>query len=156
MSNAFYPQTDSQTEGQNNTIETYFQAFVNFEQNNWAWLLPIIEFAYNNTKNASTGHTLFKLNCRYHPCIFYKKDLDPHSKSKTAKNYLLNSKISWLFASKISITPKNFKNKLIIKKLSFKAMLQATKSSWVANTFNISGIASWKPSFLFFFEYYNY
>ena len=42
------------------------------------------EFAYNNAKNASIGHTLFELNCKYHPRVFYKKDLDPRSKSKTA------------------------------------------------------------------------
>ena len=43
------------------------------------------EFTYNNAKNASTGHTLFKLNYRYHPWVSYKKDLDPRSKSKTAE-----------------------------------------------------------------------
>ena len=43
------------------------------------------KFAYNNAKNANTGHIPFKLNCRYHPCISYKKDLDPRSKSKTAE-----------------------------------------------------------------------
>ena len=43
------------------------------------------EFAYNNAKNASTDHTLFELNCGYHPWVSYKEDLDPHSKSKTAE-----------------------------------------------------------------------
>ena len=66
-------------------MEAYLQAFVNFEQNDWARLLPMAEFAYNNAKNASTGHTLFKLNCGYHPCVSYKEDLDPRSKSKTAE-----------------------------------------------------------------------
>ena len=36
LSTAFYPQTDGQTEKQNSTIEAYLQAFVNFEQNDWA------------------------------------------------------------------------------------------------------------------------
>ena len=31
LSIAFHPQTDSQTERQNNTMEAYLQAFVNFE-----------------------------------------------------------------------------------------------------------------------------
>ncbi len=39
------------------------------------------EFAYNNIKNASTGHTPFKLNCGYHPRVFFKVDVDPRSKS---------------------------------------------------------------------------
>ena len=43
------------------------------------------KFAYNNAKNASIGFTSFELNCRYHPRVFYKKDLDPCSKSKTAE-----------------------------------------------------------------------
>ena len=66
-------------------MEAYFQAFVNFEQNNKAQFLLMAEFAYNNTKIASTAHTSFELKCEYHPCVFYKKDLDPRSKSKTAK-----------------------------------------------------------------------
>ena len=43
------------------------------------------EFAYNNAKNASTGHILFELNCGYHPRVSYEEDLDPRSKSKSAK-----------------------------------------------------------------------
>ena len=33
LSIAFYPQTDSQTERQNSTMEAYLRAFVNFKQN---------------------------------------------------------------------------------------------------------------------------
>ena len=42
------------------------------------------EFTYNNVRNASTDHTLFELNCGYHPWILYKEDVNPHSKSKLA------------------------------------------------------------------------
>lgn len=42
------------------------------------------EFAYNNTKNASTDHTPFKLNCGFHLWASYKEDVDPQSKSKAA------------------------------------------------------------------------
>ena len=96
LSTAFYPQTDGQTERQNSTMKTYLRAFVNFEQNDWAWFLPMAQFAYNNAKNANTGHTSFKLNCGYHPCIFYEEDLDPRSKSKTMKE--LSSKLQNLMA----------------------------------------------------------
>ena len=44
------------------------------------------EFAYNNAKNASTGHTPFKLNCGYHPCVSYEENVDPRSKSKSAND----------------------------------------------------------------------
>ena len=48
-------------------MKAYRQAFINFEQNDWARLLPMVEFVYNNAKNTSTGHTLFELNYSYHP-----------------------------------------------------------------------------------------
>ena len=85
LSTAFYLQTDSQTKRQNSTIEAYLQVFVNFEQNDWARFLFITEFAYNNAKNASTGHILFKLNYRYHPCVSYEKNLDLCLKSRTVE-----------------------------------------------------------------------
>ena len=52
---------------QNSSMEAYLWAFANFEQNDWARLLPIAELAYNNAKNASFGHTPFELNYGYHP-----------------------------------------------------------------------------------------
>ena len=85
LSIAFYSQTDGQTERKNSTMEAYLRAFVNFEQNNWARLLSMAEFTYNNTKNASTGYTPFELNCGYHPRVSYKEDHDPRSKSRTAE-----------------------------------------------------------------------
>ena len=42
------------------------------------------KFAYNNAKNASTGHTLFELNSGYHPWILYKEEVDSRFKSKSA------------------------------------------------------------------------
>ena len=42
------------------------------------------EFAYNNAKNSSTGHILFELNCGYHSRVFFKEDVDPRSKSRSA------------------------------------------------------------------------
>ena len=87
LSTAFHPQTDGQTGRQNSTIKAYLWAFVNFEQNDWARLLPMAEFAYNNAKNASTGHTPFELNCGYHPRVSYEEDLDPRSKSKSAEEF---------------------------------------------------------------------
>ena len=91
LSTAFHPQTDGQTERQNSTIEAYLRAFVNFEQNDTARLLPMAEFAYYNAKNASTGYTSFELNCGYNPWVFYEKNLDFRSKSRTAEE--LSSKL---------------------------------------------------------------
>ena len=48
-------------------------------------------FAYNNAKNANISHTFFELNYRYYPYVYYKKDLDFHSKLKTKEK--LSSKL---------------------------------------------------------------
>ena len=84
LSSTFHPQIEGQTKRQNSIMEAYLRAFINFEQNEWARLLPMAEFAYNNDKNASTGHTPFKLNCGFHPRMSYKKDVDPRFQSKLA------------------------------------------------------------------------
>ena len=65
-------------------MEAYLRTFVNWEQDNWARLLPMAEFTYNNAKNPSTGHTSFELNCSYHPRVSFKEDIDPRSKSRSA------------------------------------------------------------------------
>ncbi len=84
LSTIFYPRTDGQTERQNSIIEMYLRVFVNEEQNDWARLLSIAEFAYKNDKNASTGHTLFELNFGYHPRVSFENDVDPRSRSCSA------------------------------------------------------------------------
>ncbi len=84
LSTAFHPRTDGQTKRQNSTIEAYFRAFVNWEQDNWARLLLMAEFAYNNAKNASTDHIPFELNCDYYSRVSFKEDVDPCSRSRSA------------------------------------------------------------------------
>ena len=39
------------------------------------------EFAYNNAKNASNGHTSFELNCGYHLRDLFKEDVNFWSRS---------------------------------------------------------------------------
>ena len=42
------------------------------------------EFAYNNTKNASTGHTPFELNCGYYPRISFEDKCNIRYRSSLA------------------------------------------------------------------------
>ena len=64
-------------ERQNTTIEACdLRAFVNWEQDDWARLLPMAEFAYNNAKNTRTGHISFELNCGYHPIVSFREDIN--------------------------------------------------------------------------------
>lgn len=70
---AFYPPTDSKIKRKNIIIEIYHKIFINEEQNNWTRLLPIAEFVYNNTKNTSTSHILFELQCGFYSESCFKK-----------------------------------------------------------------------------------
>ena len=65
-------------------MEAYLRAFVNWKQNDWARLLPMAEFAYNNIKNANTGHTSFEINCGFYLQVSFKDDVDPYSRSRSA------------------------------------------------------------------------
>ena len=69
-------------------METYLWVFVNFEQNDWARLLPIAKFAYNNAKNANTSYMPFELNYNYYPQMSYKKEVDSYFKSKLVDKLL--------------------------------------------------------------------
>ena len=79
LSTAFHPQTDGQTERQNQTMEQYLRAFCNYEQDNWVELLPLAEFAYNNAIHASTRMTPFWANYHYHPVMQFKAPKQPSS-----------------------------------------------------------------------------
>ena len=72
---------NGETKRLNSTIEAYFSIFVNWEQNNWAKLLSMAEFAYNNVKNADISHTLFELNCGYYLKILFENNINFYSKS---------------------------------------------------------------------------
>lgn len=67
MSTARHPQTDGQTERANRVLKEALRSFVNGRQDDWDEYLAPLEFAYNNSRNASTGHTPFFLNHGYHP-----------------------------------------------------------------------------------------
>jgi len=67
MSTAFHPQTDGQTEQLNQTIEAYLRSFISYEQDDWVSLLPMAEFAYNNSTTNVTGISPFYVNYGYHP-----------------------------------------------------------------------------------------
>lgn len=42
------------------------------------------EFAYNNAKNPTTGHTLFELNYGYYLCVSFEEDTNPRFRFKSA------------------------------------------------------------------------
>ena len=67
MSTAYHPESDGQTERANRTMAEMLRAFVHPRQDDWEEYLPLVEFAYNNSKQASTKFTPFYLNYGRHP-----------------------------------------------------------------------------------------
>ena len=67
LSSAYHPQTDGQTERVNQILEQYLRCSVSYQQDDWVDLLPLAEFAYNNSLHASTGVTPFFANYGLHP-----------------------------------------------------------------------------------------
>ena len=58
-STAYHPQTDGQTERSNSTLKQYLQTYVDYQQDDWTDLLPMAEFAYNNSKHLAIGMSPF-------------------------------------------------------------------------------------------------
>jgi hypothetical protein len=67
MSTARHAQTDGQTERVNGVLEDTLRHFVGPCQNNWDCLLPVVEFAMNNSFHEPVRNTPFMLNYGQHP-----------------------------------------------------------------------------------------
>ena len=67
LSTAYHPETDGQTERVNQILKQYIRLYINYQQDDWVPLLPLAEFAYNNTPHSTTQVTPFFANKGYHP-----------------------------------------------------------------------------------------
>jgi len=67
LSTAFHAQTDGQSETLNRIIEDYLRAYSAEDQTAWARLLPVAQFAYNNSRSHATkmspNKALFGFDC---------------------------------------------------------------------------------------------
>src|SRR5258705_4652261 len=86
FTSGYHPEGDSQTEQINQVLEQYLQAYTNYQQDNWALLLPLAEFAYNNAMSATTGVSPFFVNKGYHPRL--SMNLLAPSSSSEAQRYV--------------------------------------------------------------------
>src|SRR3979411_708456 len=77
FTSGYYLEGDGQTERVNQTLEQYLRVFCSYQQDNWASLLPLAEFAYNNAPNDSTGVSPFFANKGYHPqlAVYPERDV---------------------------------------------------------------------------------
>jgi hypothetical protein len=64
---AYHPESDGQTERTNQSLEGYLRLYCNYQQDNWSDLLPIVEFAYNNSPHSTTQVSPFFTNYGYNP-----------------------------------------------------------------------------------------
>ena len=69
FSSGYHPQTDGQTERINQILEQYLRVFLDERQSNWADLLPLAEFAYNNAHQESIKTSPFFANYGFHPTL---------------------------------------------------------------------------------------
>ena len=69
FTSGYHPEGDGQMECTNQTLEQYLHVYCNYQQDNWADLLPLAEFAYNNALSTTTRISPFFANKGYHPNI---------------------------------------------------------------------------------------
>jgi hypothetical protein len=67
LTTAFHPQSDGQTERMNRTLEEMLRHYVSPIHTDWDTHLSQLEFAFNNSLQASSKHTPFFLNTGQHP-----------------------------------------------------------------------------------------
>ena len=67
FTSGYHLEGDSHTECINQVLEQYLRPYTNYQQDDWAALLPLVEFTYNNAPSATTGVLLFFANKGYHP-----------------------------------------------------------------------------------------
>src|SRR5258708_2697992 len=81
FTSGYHPEGDGQTEHANQVLEQYLQTYTNYQQDDWATLLPMAKFAYNNAMNAMTGVSPFFANKGYH----LEFTVDPQADTSSAK-----------------------------------------------------------------------
>src|SRR6266446_967465 len=88
FTSGYHPEGDGQTERANQVLEQYLQTYMNYQQDDWATLLPMAEFAYNNTMNVTTGVSTFFANKGYHP--EFTADLQVETSSAKAQAFMVD------------------------------------------------------------------
>lgn len=76
FTSGYHPEADGQTERINQILEQYLRIYCSYQQDDWHSLLPLAEFAYNNTPHSSTGVTPFFANKGYHPNLTVSSELE--------------------------------------------------------------------------------
>jgi transposase InsO family protein len=124
LSTAFHPQTDGQTERQNQTIQEYLRAFCSENQASWTQLLAVAEFAYNNSKHSSTGISPFMAMYSYNLEIRFDVEDDvqeervPAAKERIETLYNLREKLADRWEKAVESQAKHYNKRHIPMKFN--------------------------------------
>jgi hypothetical protein len=66
---AYHPQTDGQSERTNQWLEQYLWIYSNYQQDDWARWLPLVQFVHNAWPSSTTGKTPFELIMGHTPTL---------------------------------------------------------------------------------------
>ena len=69
MSTTFHPETDGQTEKVNQILEQYIRSYCSYQQDDWASLLPLAEYAYNTSLSESSKAMPYEINYGFTPSV---------------------------------------------------------------------------------------
>ena len=69
ISTAYHPQTDRQSERTNQTMEDLLRIFSNYQQDNWADWLPVVQYIINSQPSSTTKKAPFELWMGYIPPV---------------------------------------------------------------------------------------
>src|SRR5258705_13360866 len=84
----YHPKGDGQMECTNQVLEQYLQVYTNYQQDDWAMLLPMAKFTYNNAMNVMTGVSPFFMNKGYH--LEFTADLQVKTSSAKAEAFVVD------------------------------------------------------------------
>jgi hypothetical protein len=81
---AYHPETDGQTKHLNQILEQYLRIYVDYLQDDWALLLPLTEFAYNNAAHSTMNISPFFTNKGFHPNLEINIEAVPSTEANQA------------------------------------------------------------------------
>src|SRR5260370_14488447 len=85
FTSGYHLEGDGQTEHANQVLEQYLWTYMNYQQDDWAMLLPMAKFAYNNAMNMTMGVSTFFMNKGHHPD--FTADLQPNTSSAKTQTF---------------------------------------------------------------------
>ncbi len=86
FTSGYHLEGDRQTEHTNQVLEQYLWTYMNYQQDNWAMLLLMAKFAYNNAMNMTMGVSPFFMNKGYHP--EFTADLQANTSSAKMQTFV--------------------------------------------------------------------